>query len=224
MDLQKIREIYLECLCWEPNLMINFLEKKRESMNYSLELFYKPLLQFHHDNLRSIEKLAQENSNFIDENGVLQSSTSLCYYKGFYQNTEIRQDFRKIILDFLEAKMETGLNPATSSTTPKQKNKRPTAAKQYPTFESMFRDKNKAATVLGLLQDDETNYKPLSKILAITEVLEKKNIIYKAIPTGHRNKLFAKELDISLQGRTATTQSKYHDEYLTTFNGLFSTL
>lgn len=124
----------------------------------------------------------------------------------------------------IAAKLKAGINPATSSTTPKPKAKRQPAADKFPTFESMFRDKNKAATVLGLLQDDETNYKPLSKILAITEVLEKKNIIYKAIPTGHRNKLFAKELDISLQGRTATTQSKYHDEYLTTFNGLFSTL
>lgn len=169
------------------------------------------------------EQIILNRINDIRDNFIHQIQFPTCTFHNAFTGHLSYSD----VLD-MEAAIITAKNkiktPATSSTTPKPKAKRQPAADKFPTFESMFRDKNKAATVLGLLQDDETNYKPLSKILAITEVLEKKNIIYKAIPTGHRNKLFAKELDISLQGRTATTQSKYHDEYLTTFNGLFSTL
>lgn len=121
MDLKELRKIYFECLCWQPDLMIDFLETKRKSMNYSLDLFYKPLLQFHHDNLRNNEKLAKEKNTFIDENGVLHSSTGVIYYNGFYQNIEILKDLKKIISDFLEEKMKADMNPAASSTPP-QKN------------------------------------------------------------------------------------------------------
>lgn len=224
MDLQEIRKIYFECLCWQPNLMIDFLETKRKSMNYSLDLFYKPLLQFHHDDLRNNEKLAKEKNTFIDENGVLHSSTRVIYYNGFYQNIEILKDFKKIISDFLEEKMKAGINPAASTSAPKPKAKRTTASERYPTFESMFRDKTKAAKVLELLQKDETYYKPISKILAITEVLATRNILNKAVPTGYRNTLFAKELHITIKGRTTTQKRKFHDEDFSTFDELFSKL
>jgi hypothetical protein len=117
MDLKELRKIYFECLCWQPDLMIDFLETKRKSMNYSLELFYKPLLQFHHDNLRNQKKINNEKPPFIDESGVLHSSVRLYSYNGFSQNSEV-VDFRKIILEFLEASKNQidrlpNINPVT---------------------------------------------------------------------------------------------------------------
>ncbi|HQN92820.1 MAG TPA: hypothetical protein PLQ09_01760 [Prolixibacteraceae bacterium] len=124
----------------------------------------------------------------------------------------------------IAAKLKAGINPATSSTTTNPKVKRQPAAERYPTFESMFVDRNKVSIVLELLQNNETDYKHLYKIGAITQALVNRNILKKGIPKTYRNPLFAKTLGVTASKRALTSSGNDYEEYLTEFDLLFSKL
>lgn len=151
-------------------------------------------------------------ANDFHEQGIKQGE----FYKAWELIFDNANVFEKYFL---------GLHPAASTTPPqKPKAKRATAAERYPTFESMFVDKTKAAKVLELLQDDETSYKPRYKIGAITQALVNNNILKKGIPKDYRNPLFAKTLGITASKRTLTGTGNDYEESLTEFDLLFNEL